>query len=111
MIQGDMAVFNLPHRSLRDHIVNIGALSVLLLFGGLALFGPSGILAWGEDSARLAQYRDRIAGLEMRKDVLENRRKLLDPAHVDPDLASELVRRDLNVAHPDEYVIELDNQP
>jgi hypothetical protein len=29
---------------------------------------------------------------------------------VDPDLATELVRRNLNVAHPDEYIIELDTE-
>lgn len=84
---------------------------MLLLVGALALFGPSGILAWGEDSARLAEHREQIAQLQSRQEELENRRKLLDPAHVDPDLASELLRRDLNVAHPDEYVIELEDRP
>jgi len=106
-----MSAATLSHRPVRDRLVNLGALAVLLAIGGLALFGPSGVLAWGEDSARLAQHRAKIAALHERQDVLENRRNLLDPAHVDPDLASELVRRDLNVAHPDEYVIELDNQP
>lgn len=106
-----MNAASLSHRPLRDRLVNAAALGVLLSVGALALFGPSGMLAWGEDSARLAQHREQIAALQERQAVLENRRALLDPAHVDPDLASELVRRDLNVAHPDEYVIELDSQP
>ena len=99
------------HGPVRDRLVNAGALGVLLLLGAMALFGPSGILAWGEDSARLAEHREQIAQLQSRQEELENRRKLLDPAHVDPDLASELLRRDLNVAHPDEYVIELEDRP
>ncbi len=98
------------YRPVRDKVVNAIALGVLLLVAALALFGPSGILAWGEDSARLVQHRAQIAALQQREAELENRRELLDPANVDPDLASELVRRDLNVAHPDEYVIELDSQ-
>jgi cell division protein FtsB len=102
---------NHQYRPVRDKLVNAGALGVLLLVAALALFGPSGILAWGEDSARLVQHRVQIAALQDREAELENRRELLDPANVDPDLASELVRRDLNVAHPDEYVIELDGQP
>jgi hypothetical protein len=40
---------------------------------------------------------------------LKNLVVLLDPDHVDPDLSTELVRRNLNVAHQDEYVLELEN--
>jgi cell division protein FtsB len=49
--------------------------------------------------------------LEEERSALENRVELLDPDHVDPDLSSELVRQNLNVAHPDEYVVEMDMQP
>jgi len=94
----------------RDRMVNAGALIMLMALGGLALVGPAGILAWGEDAARLDEYGQRIAQLKIHAGELQNRKLLLDPAHVDPDLASELLRRDLNVAHPDEYVIELGEQ-
>ena len=96
---------------MRERLVNAAALGVLLTVGALALVGPSGVLAWGEDSSRLERHGVQIAALQQREAELENRRALLDPANVDPDLASELVRRDLNVAHPDEYVIELEAQP
>ena len=91
----------------RDRAVHGAALLVLLVIGALALVGPSGVLAWGEDLARLEEHRERVSQLQRRNGELENRVRLLDPDHVDPDLASELVRRDLNVAHPDEYVIDL----
>lgn len=84
------------------------ALGVLLLLGGLALAGPYGVLSWGENKALLEKRHEQIAMLTAQRDELRNRVALLDPAHVDPDLASELVRKDLNVAHPDEYVIQLD---
>lgn len=102
---------NVPgHRRniIRERIVNALALLVLLVIGGLALIGPSGILAWGEYASRLDDYQSRIAALEERRAELENRVRLLDPNHVDPDYADELVRGNLNVAHPDEYVVELE---
>ena len=84
------------------------ALGVLLLLGGLTLAGPYGVLAWGENIALLQQREARIAALQAERDELENLVTQLDPDHVDPDLATELVRKNLNVAHPDEYVIELE---
>ena len=83
------------------------ALVYLLLLGGLALVGPSGVLAWGEKLSKLEQHNAKIASLSTERDVLKNRVSLLDPDKVDPDLAGELVRKNLNVAHPDEVVIEL----
>jgi cell division protein FtsB len=84
------------------------ALALLLLLGGLALMGPYGVLSWGENKALLEKRSDRIAALTAEREELKNRVELLDPEHVDPDMASELVRKDLNVARPDEYVIQLD---
>ena len=100
---------NRPRKDIvRERIVNAGALLVLMLIGGLALIGPSGVLAWGENASRLDEHKDRITDLQEQRDELENRVALLDPNNVDPDFASELVRGNLNVAHPDEYVVELE---
>jgi cell division protein FtsB len=46
-----------------------------------------------------------IARLTALRDRLQNRVGLLDPRHADPDLVGELLRRDLNVAHPDEIIL------
>ena len=58
--------------------------------------------------AVLDQRQDRIAALRAERAELQNLVTQLDPDHVDPDLATELVRRNLNVAHEDEYVLELE---
>ena len=92
----------------RERVGNAIALLVLVLIGMMALIGPSGLLAWSDHAAELEAHNNRIALLEEEREVLKNRVALLDPEHVDPDLASELVRRDLNVAHEDEYVFDLD---
>jgi cell division protein FtsB len=92
----------------REKLARFGALGFLLLLAGLALAGPYGLLSWGENISLLEQRQDRIAALRAESDELKNRVALLDPDHVDPDLSTELVRRNMNVAHPDEYVLELE---
>jgi cell division protein FtsB len=92
----------------RERLTRFAALGVLLVLGALALVGPYGVLAWGENIALLERREARIAELRAERDRLDNLVARLDPDHVDPDLATELVRKNLNVAHPDEYVIELD---
>jgi cell division protein FtsB len=65
------------------------------------------VLSWGENLSLLDQREQRIAALDDENARLENLVALLDPNRVDPDLSTELLRRDLNVAHPDEFIIEL----
>ena len=91
----------------------LGTLAIgafLLGLGALALAGPSGIIEWGRQNALLDKREARIAALEAERAELRNRVELLNPDHADPDLVGELLRRDLNVAHPDEYVVELKGQ-
>jgi len=76
----------------RESLTQTLALIVLLVLGAMALAGPSGVLAWTENARALDHDQ-------------QNRVELLDPRHADPDLVGELLRRDLNVAHPDEVIL------
>jgi cell division protein FtsB len=91
----------------KDKLKQLLALSYLLLLGGLALAGPWGVLSWGENLSLLQKRHAQIAELQKEQADLTNRVALLDPRHVDPDMASELIRSDLNVVHNDEYIYEL----
>jgi cell division protein FtsB len=93
----------LPRESLTQGI----ALVCLLVMGGIAVAGPSGVLAWGENLRELDARKLEIAQLSAERDQLKNRVDLLNPRHADPDLAGELLRSNLNVAHPDEMVMLL----
>ncbi|WP_133365402.1 FtsB family cell division protein [Qipengyuania sediminis] len=85
------------------------ALAALLVMTGLAIAGPSGLFAWSE-TLQLRDAREaRLAKLEAERDRLKNRVELLDPANADPDLAGELVRRQMGVVHPDEVVVKLED--
>ncbi len=84
------------------------ALAVLLILGGLAIVGPSGLLSWGDNLRLLDQRHAQIAALKHERDELKLQVDALNPKHADPDFAGELIREKLNVMHPDEVVIMLD---
>ena len=85
------------------------ALGALLLLAGLAVAGPTGLLAWSENAEALEARKVQIAQLTAKRDGLRNRVMLLDPEAADPDLASELVRDQLGVMREDEVVITLED--
>lgn len=91
----------------KERIVQGLALAVLLLMGLWGVAGPSGILAWGENQRLLEERNVQLDELKADRDRLKNRVALLNPRKMDPDLAGELVRSHLNVAHPDEMVMQL----
>lgn len=94
-------------RLAKESTVQAVALCCLLALAGMAIVGPSGVLAWGENRQMLEAHRQEIAQLTDQRSHLRNRVRLLDPHHVDPDLAGELLRAKLNVVHPDEMVMLL----
>ncbi len=96
-------------RLTRDKLTRRVSVGVLLTLGVLALAGPSGVMAWADNLSQLDQREAQIARLEAQRDELRNRVALLDPDHADPDLVGELLRKNLNVTHPDDVVIVLDH--
>lgn len=85
------------------------ALSLIFIafFGGYAVWGPNGVIAWGEYKRQLAAKQVEYSRLDKQRTELRNRVQLLDPRHANPDMVDELVRKQLNVAHPDEVIVPL----
>jgi cell division protein FtsB len=83
------------------------AIILLILFAGYAVLGPRGILAWGDYSRQLGEAKHELALATAERDRLKNRVDLLDPRRTDPDMADELIRRELGLTHPDEVVVPL----
>ncbi|MEL6878811.1 MAG: septum formation initiator family protein [Pseudomonadota bacterium] len=98
------------HRPPRDQLKQGMALMVLLVLTGLAIAGPTGLLAWNENANLLEQRKNQIALLTAERNELRNRVDLLDPGAADPDLVGELLRRNMNVVHPDEVVITVEDE-
>ena len=83
------------------------AFIVVGTFAGHAVAGPNGLLAWGGYHHDLEQRKIELAQLEAERDQMRHRSKLLDPRKADPDIADELVRRDLGLVRPDEVIVPL----
>ena len=97
-MRGKKPIFQLIRRSAMPAL----ALIVVGTFAGHAIAGPNGILAWGGYHHALQEQ------LEAQRAQLRHRSALLDPRKADPDIADELVRKDLGLVRPDEVIIPLE---
>jgi cell division protein FtsB len=90
--------------------VAIPALAVLIVgtFAGHAIAGPNGLLAWGGYHRALKERQAELVQLEREKAQLRHHSVLLDPRKADPDMADELVRKDLGLVRNDEVIVPLD---
>ncbi|NNC48024.1 MAG: septum formation initiator family protein [Sphingomonas sp.] len=84
------------------------ALIVIGNFAGYAIAGDNGLLAWGGYHRDAEERQAELDALKAEKSRLEHRSALLDPKAADPDMAEELVRKDLGLVRDDEIIIPLD---
>ena len=84
------------------------ALIIVGTFAGHAVAGPNGLFAWGGYHRALEERKTELVRLELERDQLRHRSVLLDPRKADPDIADELVRKDLGLVRPDEVIIPLE---
>ena len=84
------------------------ALIIVGTFGGHAIAGPNGLLAWGGYNRDLGERQAELKKLEAERDSLRHRSALLNPDKADPDLGEELIRRDLGLVRNDEVIIPLE---
>lgn len=83
------------------------ALIIIGTFAGHAIAGPNGLFAWGGYHRDLGARQAELAKLEAMRSQLRHRSALLDPRKADPDIADELVRRDLGLVRSDEVILPL----
>jgi cell division protein FtsB len=85
------------------------ALAILIIanFLGYAVVGSNGVMSWGDYRRLKVERQVELAHLNVERARLEHRTALLDPRNADPDLADEMIRRDLGLVRPDEVVIPL----
>ena len=82
-------------------------LAVMAFFGGYAVLGRNGALAYGDYQRQIVRRQAEYAALDRQRAELRNRVALLDPRHANPDMVDELARRKLNVVDPDEVIVPL----
>jgi cell division protein FtsB len=101
---GGNRIFQLIRRSALPAL----ALLIVGTFAGHAIAGPNGILAWGGYHRALLERKAELAQIEAERAKLRHHSDLLDPRKADPDMADELVRKDLGLVRPDEVIVPLD---
>jgi cell division protein FtsB len=89
----------------------VGCVVVAGYFAFHAVSGPTGYTAWRGYTAQRARLEQAVRTSEEQKVSLQQRLTLLDPRGVDPDLADELVRRNLDMVRPDEVIVPLPPEP
>ena len=102
-MRGGKRIFELIRRAALPAL----ALIVVGTFAGHAIAGPNGILAWGGYHRALKERQAELVQLEQQKAEMKHRSDLLDPRKADPDMADELVRKDLGLVRPDEVIVPL----
>ena len=85
------------------------ALAIVIVgnFAGYAVAGPNGLLALGGYKHTLVSRQTELASLQQERDRLRGRSAALNPHKADPELADELVRRDLGLVRGDEVIVPL----
>lgn len=92
-------------RTLRRAAAPAIALIAMAFFGGYAIIGSNGVLAYGNYKRQLVKQQAVFAQLDKQRAAIKNRVSLLDPDHANPDMVDQVTREKLNVIHPDEVVI------
>ena len=83
------------------------ALLIIANFVGYAIVGANGILSWGDYRRMKSEKIVELAQLDAERARLAHRSDLLDPRRADPDLADEMVRKELGLVRPDEVIIQI----
>lgn len=81
------------------------ALFIIAHFAGFAVFGENGLLQLAGYRQQKAERMAVLERLESDRARLQHHAALLDPRHVDPDFADELVRRQTGQVRPDEVIL------
>lgn len=67
--------------------------------------GDHGMLAWRQLDLRVVEAEATLSDLQVERDSLERKVRMLRPESLDPDMLEEQARRLLNFSHPDDIVI------
>ena len=81
----------------------------LLYVGYQTVQGERGVLGWMERSAEVERIRAEVPALAAERQTLERRVSQLRTDNLDLDLLDQEARRLLNLGHPDEEVLFLDD--
>jgi cell division protein FtsB len=81
------------------------AVAVIVYFAGAAIVGQNGLFSLAGYRHQRAEHLATLQSLQAERDRLAHHADLLDPRHVDPDFAEEMVRKQTGQIRPDEVIL------
>lgn len=90
-----------------DVLVCAGCVAMLSFFHWHATKGPRSLENHARQVAQLETRQADLAKVRAKRDAIEARVKLMRPESVDPDMASELVRKSLGYEKNNSIVVNL----
>lgn len=81
------------------------ALFIIADFAGFAMFGSNGLLSLAGYHSQKTEKLATLDQLKRDRDRLQHHADLLDPRHVDPDYADQIVRQQTGQVKPNEVII------
>jgi len=81
------------------------AAAVIIYFAGAAIVGQNGLFSLAGYRHQRAEHLATLRALDAERARLAHHADLLDPRHVDPDYAEEMVRRQTGQIRPDEVIV------
>jgi cell division protein FtsB len=81
------------------------AAAVIIYFAGAAIVGQNGLFSLAGYRQQRAEHLVTLQQLRAERERLSHHADLLDPRHVDPDFAEEMVRRQTGQIRPDEVIV------
>ena len=88
-------------------LVGGSCFALLCYFSWQGFCGPRNIHYRDQLSRQYAQVSADLAGITNQRRALEGRVQQMRPESVDADLVDEFARRDLSMAHANEFVVKL----
>ena len=81
------------------------AVAVIVYFAGAAIVGQNGLFSLAGYRHQRTEHLAQLKSLQAERDRLAHHAELLDPRHVDPDFAEEMVRKQTGQIRPDEVIV------
>lgn len=96
-------------KAIRRALPTLFLTGLVFYFGYHGLSGDQGVLAWAGYQTRIVELEDELALAEAERIALERRAERLREGSLDLDLLDERARDILNFAHPDDFVVRVND--
>lgn len=97
-------------RRIRAAIAPVVFLAVTGYFCWNAVQGPHGLKSAAAQQAVLKQAQTELAAAEAERDAWQQRVHALESDHLDPDMLDERARALLNLANPNDIIVQYDRK-